>query len=230
MSPRNTSTEVETAIIYLFTLFAVGHNATYRLFNAEHRNTDGYVSWSRRVYEALLKNSIPVILSNGIVEPFERYLGRTKFSAKFNTDYISISNLSFLERMYDAGDEHREWHRQLHHLHLTNISSFSSSSTLSSTTSSPLQNDEDNNHNSNNSNSTLHHQQQHHNHSHSSLPYIQKKLHMVREAATWFQWDTTTNRSVWKLIILELWCRTPEGLSQSICKESASHIANEEYW
>eukprot|EP01041_Mallomonas_annulata_P006544 gene6544-13239_t len=121
------------------------------LFNTEHRSNDGkpaitdsyfslclagYAPWSRRGYEALLKNSIPVILSNGIVELFERYLGWTKFSVKFNTDYISISNLTFLERMDDAGEDHREWHRQLHHLHLTNISSFSSS-TLLSTTSSP---------------------------------------------------------------------------------------------
>eukprot|EP01041_Mallomonas_annulata_P002198 gene2198-4276_t len=117
-------------------LRAVGHNATYRLFNAEHRSNDGksaitdsyfalcpagYAPWSRRVYEALLKNSIPVILPNGIVEPFERYLDLTKFSVKFNTDYISISNLSFLERMHDAGGEHRIFispisRPSLHHL------------------------------------------------------------------------------------------------------------------
>eukprot|EP01041_Mallomonas_annulata_P009025 gene9025-18688_t len=221
-------------------LQSIGHNMTYyRLFNSESRSTDGkpaiadsyfalcpagYAPWSKRLYEALMMNTIPVILANGIVEPFEKFLNWEDFTVKFNTDNISLTNLSFLEKIHNAGEEHREWNRR-NRSHQTTTTT----TTLPTNVAEPVARSRNHHSHHHNNNISKDHQHQHQRY---VLPYIQRKLQMVREAANWFHWDkdVTHHRSVWKLLVLELWCKTPTGLAETICQRSASRIANQEYW
>ena len=43
----------------------------------------GCACWSMRLYEAICKRSIPIILARGVVQPFERFLNWSTFVETF---------------------------------------------------------------------------------------------------------------------------------------------------
>jgi hypothetical protein len=45
----------------------------------------GMAPWSQRLFDALFRFCVPVILANGIIEPFESFLDWTTFTVKLNT-------------------------------------------------------------------------------------------------------------------------------------------------
>jgi hypothetical protein len=60
---------------------------------------EGFVPWSTRIYDAIQIGSIPTILADNIVLPFERFIDWASFSTKINvnkipniTDYVSRIN------------------------------------------------------------------------------------------------------------------------------------------
>ena len=52
---------------------------------------EGYSPWSPRIYESLNLGSIPIIIADGIVLPFERFIPWRSFSLKLN-----VSNINYL--------------------------------------------------------------------------------------------------------------------------------------
>ena len=155
----------------------------------------GYAPWSKRLYEAIMFKTIPIIIANGIIQPFERFLNWTKFTVKMNTAIVNEYDniiydkdkiISFLIRLNQAGNEYRHW----------------------------LDNNEK-------KNSIII----------SNLPYIEYKLKYLQEASYWLHWDPQHKTSIWKLLLLEMWCRTRIGSREDFCKKSnPSQIAYEEYW
>jgi hypothetical protein len=171
----------------------------------------GYAPWSVRLYDSLFHDSIPVVLSNGIVFPFERFLNWSSFIIKVDTNKvywditnntrtqedgtISRGNMTLLRLLHESANEYRDW-------------------VNNSQARWPL----------------------------SPVPSIWRKLHSARESLGWFVWavNGTNNllsgtnasvrsapqrdhrysasggsKSVWKLILVELRCRTERGANAS---------------
>jgi hypothetical protein len=197
----------------------------------------GFAPWSVRMYDSLYHDTIPVLLSNGIVLPFERFLNWSSFIMKVDTNavYQDIvngthfdehglevkGNMTLLRKLHEYSEEYRLWVRR----------HFNEDSTGGSL----------------------------------PIPYIWTKLHSIREALPWFDWNTTAGRvdpttrildgvdmnpivlsplrlrsggrrgsaravpfmtkSVWSLIVLELWCRTERGAYAS--SAAASRLPND---
>jgi hypothetical protein len=58
-----------------------------------------------------------------------------------------------------------------------------------------------------------------------SRPYLES-LNSVRQ---WFSWDKTSPHNAWRLLGLELFCRTKKANKMEICQQSSSLIANSTY-
>lgn len=69
----------------------------------------GNACWSMRLYDALFKNTIPVILADGIVEPFERFLDWRQFTVKYKTDMKNETRLDLSHLFDDLHTESAEW-------------------------------------------------------------------------------------------------------------------------
>ena len=67
----------------------------------------GYAPWSIRLYDSLFHLSVPVILANRILLPFEKFLNWKSFTVKIDTDLIGTTNYSFLETMHSLSEEYR---------------------------------------------------------------------------------------------------------------------------
>ena len=52
----------------------------------------GAAPWSVRMYDAIYHHSIPVILADGIVLPFEKFLDWKSFTVKQSSDYVSVQD------------------------------------------------------------------------------------------------------------------------------------------
>lgn len=53
----------------------------------------GWACWSARLYDALTSLTIPVIMANPIIEPFERFLDWRLFTTKVNSDKVLPTQL-----------------------------------------------------------------------------------------------------------------------------------------
>lgn len=51
----------------------------------------------------------------------------------------------------------------------------------------------------------------------------------VAKVRTWFGWSHSASTSSWKLILLELFCRTAKGREEHVCLRSSSAIARTTY-
>ena len=149
--------------------------------------------------------TIPVILSNGIILPFEKFLNWKSFTIKMNTNNISTSDMSFFENL----------HIFRNNLYLLN-----------------------GNNNSIYNNDEIHKNiKNRHNNADKIIDinknsYIYKKIKNVYYASEWFHWDMTKKKNIWKLLILEIFCKSKRGKDMiRICsRKPTSAISNSEYW
>ena len=75
------------------------------------------------------------------------------------------------------------------------------------------------------------HRNRNHNTSRLVNTYLGKKLLNVHLAAQWLHWDEKSPKSIYKLLLLELWCRSRHGIGEELChKRSASIIGGLSYW
>jgi hypothetical protein len=54
-------------------------------------------------------------------------------------------------------------------------------------------------------------------------------MHNVDRVKPWFGWKEDEKRSSWRLIILEMYCRTAEGKGHRICAHKSSYIGKMTY-
>ncbi len=181
----------------------------------------GWAPWSLRLYDAISHLSIPVILANGAVEPFEKFLNWKLFTVKFNTDgitgvvrnetkassnaFFAPSRSELLSSLHEKAEQHRRW--------------------MKAQTSAGNKNYRRVNANSS---------------------YLSEKWNFVREASEWLHWHEKDKRKVpfkkniWRLLVLDLWCRVQvrylkggksvENDMAKFCDRPDSVIARESYW
>lgn len=90
---HSTTTEIEGKEFYLITVID-GHLPVETYLETIRSSVfllcpEGYSPWSPRIYEAINLESIPFILADGIVFPFERFIPWRSFSLKLN-----VSNMN----------------------------------------------------------------------------------------------------------------------------------------
>ncbi len=61
-------------------------------------------------------------------------------------------------------------------------------------------------------------------------PMVQNYLDKVEKVRHWFSWNQSAPESAWKLLLLELYCRSKKVLDVSLCSQSSSKIANSTYF
>ena len=144
----------------------------------------GWGCWSLRFYHMLHLNVIPVIMADGIVQPFERFLDYTQFTVK---------------RLSGASEVVQ---RQLQVLHESAVSFRQACMGCGPSGEARLACDEH---------------------------PVAKKLVQVHRHAPWFSWATTARRNVYKLFLLELYCRK-EPSHTDVCGRRSSSIALAEWW
>ena len=70
----------------------------------------GHAPWSVRLYDAIQQNTVPVLLANGIILPFEKFINWELFTVKFDSSAIINGNRSyFLSILHDKATEYRHW-------------------------------------------------------------------------------------------------------------------------
>lgn len=85
-------------------VYNVIHNAYFSLCPS------GNAPWSVRLYDSIQQNSVPVILANGIILPFEKFINWELFTVKFDSEAIIKGNRTyFLAVLHDKASEHRSW-------------------------------------------------------------------------------------------------------------------------
>jgi len=136
----------------------------------------GAACWSMRLYHALFSDTVPVILADRIIVPFERFLDWKQFSMKLMTGEGSES---------DVGDMLRVLHNMAEE----------------SKKSSNLQN-----------------------------TVVGQKVLAMREVSPWLSFDPRADRNAYRLLTLELWCRTAKGRRYSSCHRPVAYIANISYF
>ena len=182
----------------------------------------GWAPWSLRLYDAISHLSIPVILINGAVEPFEKFLNWKLFTVKFNTDGLlgivrngtkllsegySPNRSELLSNLHERSEQHRRWIK---------------------------------------ANKNMDNKQNYRQVSANSTSYLTQKWNFVREASEWLHWKETDKKGVsykkniWRLLVLDLWCRAKvryfkdgKSIDKNIiqfCDRPDSTIAHESYW
>jgi hypothetical protein len=146
----------------------------------------GSAPWSQRLYDAIYHNTIPIILSDGIIEPFERFIDWTSFTTKFQNNKLLKEQHIILHRMFDLMQDFR--------------SSAELNQPTSSTKSKLLSN------------------------------FILRKLLAVHAASQWLHWDHRNVRNAWRLLWLELWCRSTKARNRKICSNHHHKIGHLSYW
>ena len=59
----------------------------------------GFGCWSSRIWDSVVHLTVPVIVADGIVEPFERFLDYTSFSAKLLTPRAEPPSMELLKAL-----------------------------------------------------------------------------------------------------------------------------------
>jgi len=137
----------------------------------------GWACWSVRLYHAIMTDTIPVILADPIIEPFERFLDWKQFSIKRMTG--SNTN-TYNERGLDS------LFQDLHELAVQSRTNYTGS-------------------------------------------IVQQKIISLRQVSPWLVFDEVAPKSAYKLVILEMWCRSRKGKNHTACKRPVAYIANSSY-
>ena len=60
--------------------------------------------------------------------------------------------------------------------------------------------------------------------------YVTEKVANIRQVTPWLTYNALSHRNAYRLILLEIWCRTKSGLSESACLRPVAKIANTSYF
>ena len=157
------------------------HAAIYGLCPA------GWGCWSLRFYHMLHKNVIPVIMADGIVQPFERFLDYTKFSAKVLTGISGPALQRKLQALHESAVSFRQ---------SCLACNPAADTAFMGCAEHPV-----------------------------TKRFIEMQVH-----APWFSWDAQAARNVYKLFLLELFCRKARNKDHRLCLNTSTSIAYSEWW
>ena len=186
----------------------------------------GLGPWSSRLYDSVFHDVVPVVLAEGIVEPFERFLDWTSFSVKLADAAIVPSQKPretmdedgipippevppYIERMRNETTRMKEMLASQ-----ANNSGFVarlvSDRTADADAAAPTYWPEE-------------------------KESLARKLLALNRVQRWLSWNDKEykRRNAWRLLILELWCRTPKASASEhagICERDSSTIAHQQYW
>ena len=137
----------------------------------------GWACWSVRLYHAIMTNTIPVILADPIIEPFERFLDWKQFTIKRMTG--SNTNTFNHNELFPLFTD-------LHELAENSRRNFTSS-------------------------------------------IVMKKVFTLQQVSRWLTFNEISSISAYKLVLLEMWCRSRKGKKHPSCMRPVAYIANLSY-
>lgn len=161
----------------------------------------GAACWSMRLYDAIFHNTIPVILADPVIEPFERFLNWRSFTIKYNTTIIDSTAEPEEARVQAAWDIFLSLKRLADSARRRDGTSMTSEM--------------------------------------GSANLLSSKVRAMHAVTPWLSFPPTTTLpngnvdtigpSAYKLVLLELWCRTPKGRVHEACNRPVSTIAHASY-
>lgn len=165
----------------------------------------GLAEWSQRLYNAIVYNTIPIIISDGSIQAFEKFIDWRKFSMKisYKTWFNETLRTNFRRMIRYECDLYRL--RVLECMNILNIST-NTIILINQTKSCPKLQE----------------------------TIIFKKVYYLQQVRPWFHMNRNmklmnTTRDANRLILLELWCQLSSNIHKDICIPS-HHIARLEYF
>jgi hypothetical protein len=148
-----------------------------------------------RFPDALFHMTIPVVVADGIVQPWERFLDYRSFTSKLNTsEMVTAAQHSAAMTSGQLPEPHEYFGAEM----AAHVTEFEAA--LDAGDDRRLQ-----------------------------ASHVYRKREALLRNRAWFSWNPKHEKNAWRLLILELWCRTPKGRLDQICRRPASTIAFQRY-
>jgi hypothetical protein len=186
-------------------------------------NPCGKECWSQRLYEALAVYTVPIMIADGGIQAFERFIDWRAFTIKIDLDtWVDIEHklLDFRQKIRITSDDFRDnlykcWSDlqyplvnftasiDLHDLRQTNTSWLEAAT-----------------------------MQTNKNCMNAIASYYWKKSLAIEQVLPWLDFselDGPIPYNAFRLLTLEIWCQT-KGRSQSICQHPADYSARRSYF
>eukprot|EP01041_Mallomonas_annulata_P008740 gene8740-18061_t len=194
----------------------------------------GSAPWSVRLYDAIYHDVVPVILADRIVLPFERFLDWTAFTVKVQSEPVSVPvdenrrrHIAMFEKMHEYAQQHRK-------AVLSDV--------VRRTRGHLIQKESDGG--GGDGGATVNLSQN----ASVKASYLHRKQMALGRAKEWLHWNnnnsnnTSQTGGVFRLFVLELWCRSTKTKSsqsmssmttrtkkEEICGNPVSRLANMTY-
>ena len=149
----------------------------------------GWACWSSRLYHALFSNTIPVVVADPVVQPFQRFLNWSEFSVKIPSAEVLRFDAwaqNRFKRVVSLGDVRGtaserigadEWFLLRFKRYVQEFERSVREGSAADV----------------------------------ELTFIGRMRRQMAEVHEWFGWDAGRRRNAWKLLELELWCHTSAG-------------------
>jgi hypothetical protein len=180
----------------------------------------GQACWSMRLYEAIALLTIPILIADGVIQPFERFIDWRKFTVKLGVD-VYHNNSGFHSFRKHLRSEIETFQKNMYDAETIDILPESQFN--------------------------LSHPDHFHQARWSSLrnTYIFRKIEYMFSAIEWFDFRNPLRiKNAYRLLHLEMWCRitkfrlsttdsvnsTGKNFNHKICRRKADFIARIQYF